>query len=92
VRLAAIDVNQPIPLPILAVPSAGRTPTEDPTGEASAAAAVAGPLPQRSLPVPYFKLTIPEPYAFRAATVASPMPVPELSQPAAPATPRTPGK
>ena len=65
IRLPSVDVNQPIPLPILAHPTADRAPLDDPTLEASAEAALAAPLPQRTKAIPYFRLTPPDPYENR---------------------------
>ena len=62
IRLPSPDVNQPIPLPILAQPTADRAPLDDPTADASAEAAVAAPMPQRTAPVPYSRTTLPDPY------------------------------
>jgi hypothetical protein len=62
IRLPSVDANQPIPLPILAHPSADRAPLDDPTLEASSDAALAAPMPQRTKTVPYFRVTLPDPY------------------------------
>jgi hypothetical protein len=59
------DVNEPLALPILAQPVPDRAPLEDPTGDASTAAALAAALPQRVIPAPFLRLTIPEPFEFR---------------------------
>ena len=65
VRLPSEDVNQPAPLPILARPTPDRASLDDPTGDASAAAALAASMPQRTNPVPYFRVTLPDPFADR---------------------------
>ncbi|HZY88690.1 MAG TPA: hypothetical protein VFE78_27955 [Gemmataceae bacterium] len=65
VRVASPDANAPVPLPVLARPASDRAPVEDVTGEASAAAAVAAPMPQRTTPAPFLKLTVPDPYEHR---------------------------
>jgi hypothetical protein len=65
VRVPSPDVNQPIPLPVLARPASDRAAVEDVTGEASAAAAVAAPMPLRTTPAPFLKLTVPDPYEHR---------------------------
>ena len=62
VRLPSPDVNQPIPLPILAQPTADRASLDDPTGDASAEAALAAAMPKRTMPVPYSRLTLPDPF------------------------------
>ena len=65
VRLPSADAGQPPPLPILAQPTADRAPLDDPTVEASASAATAATMPQRTNPVPYFRVTLPDPFANR---------------------------
>jgi hypothetical protein len=62
IRQPSVDANQPIPLPILAHPTADRAPLDDPTLEASADAALAAPMPQRTKAVPYFRVTLPDPF------------------------------
>jgi hypothetical protein len=81
IRLPSVDANQPIPLPILAHPTADRAPLDDPTLEASAEAALAAPLPQRTKAVPYFRVTLPDPYDNRRPL--------SLPTPADDGTPRT---
>jgi hypothetical protein len=65
VREASPDVNQPVPLPRLARPALDRAPVEDVTAEASTAAALAAPMPQRTTPARFLKLTVPDPYEHR---------------------------
>jgi hypothetical protein len=65
VRVPSVDVNQPIPLPILARPVADRAPLDDPTTDASAEAALAAPIPSRTTKAPFLKLTLPDPYDHR---------------------------
>ncbi len=65
VRLPSADVNQPPPLPILARPTPDRASLDDPTGDASTAAALAASMPHRVNPVPYFRVTLPDPFADR---------------------------
>jgi hypothetical protein len=62
IRLPSVDASKPIPLPILAHPTADRAPLDDPTLEASADAALAAPLPRRAQGVPNFRVTLPDPY------------------------------
>ena len=81
VRVPSPDVNQPVPLPVLARPASDRAPVEDVTGEASAAAALAAPVPQRTTPAPFLKLTVPDPYEHRRP-LGLPVP-PERSAPVA---------
>lgn len=65
VRVASPDVNQPLPLPTLARPAPDRAPVEDVTGDASTTAALAAPMPRRTRPAPFLKLTVPDPYENR---------------------------
>lgn len=65
IRLPSEDVNLPAPLPILARPTPDRASLDDPTGDASAAAALAASMPSRTNPVPYFRVTLPDPFADR---------------------------
>jgi hypothetical protein len=65
IRVPSPDVNQPIPLPILARPFTDRASLEDPTLEASAAAAVAAPIPPRVHKAPFLKQTVPDPFDHR---------------------------
>jgi hypothetical protein len=86
-RIAAVDIEQPVALPILAQPVAERASLEDPTMDASTAIALAAVLPQRAQPVPFLRLTVPEPYENRRPlTLAIP---PEATDPWT-ATPQTP--
>jgi hypothetical protein len=65
VRVPSVDVNKPIPLPILAKPSSDRAPLDDATIEASNAAALSGTVPARTKPAPFLKLTLPDPFENR---------------------------
>ncbi len=65
IRLPSVDANLPIPLPILAQPTADRASLDDPTLEASADAARAASMPQRTQPVPYFRVMLPDPFDYR---------------------------
>ena len=62
IRLPSVDANQPDPLPILARPTVDRASLDDPTIEASAEAATAALMPQRTKAIPYFRVTLPDPY------------------------------
>jgi hypothetical protein len=88
VRLPSPDVNRPVPLPLLGQETPDRAPLDDPAAEASLAAALAAPLPQRTTPAPFLRLDVPDPFENRR-TVRLPAP---LEEPAAPvsASPRTP--
>jgi hypothetical protein len=76
IRAASPDVNQPIPLPILAQPVSDRAPLDDPTADASTAAATSAPIPPRTRKAPFVKRTLPDPYDNRRTEV----PVPEESK------------
>jgi hypothetical protein len=65
-RMPSVDVNQQPPLPLLTPRSVSdRASLEDPTTEVSANAALSAALPQRTRPVPFLRLTIPDPFANR---------------------------
>jgi hypothetical protein len=64
-RIPSVDVNKPIPLPILAQPVTDRAPLDDATGEASTAAALSAPMPRRTTPAPFLRLMLPDPYEHR---------------------------
>ncbi|HTU94177.1 MAG TPA: hypothetical protein VMF69_29125 [Gemmataceae bacterium] len=86
VRVPAIDVNQPIPLPIQSRPVPERASLEDPTLATSTAAALAAPIPSRSSKAPFLNLTLPDPYHRRRGEV----PAPEESKEFPLGTPQTP--
>jgi hypothetical protein len=65
VRWTSPDVNQPIPLPILAGPVSDRISLDDPTGEISHSAALAQTVSDRTSPAPFLRLTLPEPFEHR---------------------------
>jgi hypothetical protein len=65
VRIPSVDVNQPIPLPILAQPASNRASLEDATAEASRNAAFATSPPVRSTPAPFLKIDLPDPFENR---------------------------
>jgi hypothetical protein len=74
------DVNQPIPLPILARQVHDRASLDDPSGEASLAAALAPTVPDRTTPAPFLKLNLPDPFEHRNAVRLRKAP-PEISLP-----------
>jgi hypothetical protein len=90
VRLPSIDVEQPIPLPILAQPHRDRASLADPTLEASVAAALAPVTVARTAPMPFTPLNLPDPFensqAIRLRYTPDELPTPP------PITPRTPKK
>jgi|SRR5262245_9297946 len=89
IRLESMDVNKPIPLPILGQAQPDRAPLTDPTFEASLAAALAGQVPARRAPAPFLRLTLPDPFehthAVRLRTALPEAPSPPNAQPRRPA-------
>ncbi len=65
VRWPSPDVNQPIPLPILAQPIPDRVPLDDPTVAVSHSAALAETFPGRTDSAPFLRLTLPDPFEHR---------------------------
>jgi hypothetical protein len=65
VRVPLVDVNEPPPLPRLGEPAPDRAPLDDPTLDASLAAALAASPPARTAPAPFLRLTLPEPFENR---------------------------
>ena len=61
-QVASEDVAIPPMLPLTATPLSARIPLEDPTQDASTAVVLRAELPARSTPVPFTRLTRPEPY------------------------------
>jgi hypothetical protein len=80
VHVASIDVELPVALPILARPDADRVPLEDPTADDSLAAALAAVPPVRSVPVPFHREALPDPFE-NAQTVRLKTPPPEETTP-----------
>ncbi len=72
IRVPSPDVNQPIPLPIRAKPVSDRASLDDPTLDASTAAATAAPIPPRTRKAPFRKETLPDPYDHRRTDVPAP--------------------
>jgi len=79
------DVNQPIPLPILARQVTDRASLDDPSGDACQAAALAAKVPDRTTPAPFLRLTIPDPFehrnAVRLRTEPPPISLPAITPP-----------
>jgi hypothetical protein len=90
VRLPGPDVNQPVPLPVLAAPAPDRGSLDDPTADFSAAAAQSGPVPARAAPAPFARVSLPDPFENRDAVRVREAP-PEKGDPVT-AAPRPPGK
>jgi hypothetical protein len=92
VRVPSVDVNQPIPLPVLAQPVSDRASLDDPTADASVTAALAAPIPSRTTKAPFLKRTLPDPYDHRRSrTTAAPeeQTEPPLGTPQTPSQPAT---
>jgi len=89
-HVASADVNKPMPLPLLARPVTDRASLEDPTTEASAAAATAATVPQRTNPVPFQRLSVPDPFENRGTIQLKETPAEDTTPPLA--SPRTPGR
>jgi hypothetical protein len=65
IRVPSVDVNKPIPLPILAQPVSTRAPLDEVTSDASLAAALAAIPPGRTTPAPFLKQNLPDPFENR---------------------------
>lgn len=62
IQLPAVDVNKPLPIPMLGQPKQDRAALDDTTLEASQAAALARVRPRRTGPVPFTPLNLPDPF------------------------------
>jgi hypothetical protein len=62
VKIVTPDVAVPVTLERMAQPVAEKVATTDPTLDASKAAVLSEPLPSRETPVPFLKLTLPDPF------------------------------
>ena len=92
VRVSSVDVNQPIPLPVLAQPVSDRASLDDPTADASVSAALTAPIPSRTTKAPFLKRTLPDPYDHRRSQkTAAPeeQTEPPLGTPQTPSQPAT---
>lgn len=87
VRVASEHVAIPPELPVLGTAVSDRVTTDDATGEASTAAVLAAPLPYRSTPAPYARLTVPQPYEHRQAIAPVSSPEEEPTSETAPRPP-----
>ncbi len=85
-----VDVNRPPPLPMLGRPVSDRASLEDPTTDAAAAAATAATVPQRTNPVPFQRLSVPDPFENRGPVQLKETPAEDATPPLA--APRTPGR
>jgi hypothetical protein len=59
------DINEPIRLPILARPVVDRASLDDPSGDASQSAALVSTVPDRTIPAPFLRLNLPDPFEHR---------------------------
>jgi hypothetical protein len=84
---ASVDVNLPPSLPILAQPLPDRASLADATLDASAEAAVAAAIPRRTMPAPFLKMDVPDPYENRRPVH---LPVPDEPDTPASGSPATP--
>src|SRR5207302_661669 len=62
IRLPSLDVNTPLPIPILAKPATDRAPLGEPGFEASLDAALKRWTPTRDRPVPFVPINLPDPF------------------------------
>lgn len=93
IGLPSRDVARPVSLGYLGLPSLDRIPLEEPTAEASLASALAAAPPERTTPIPFTPLNLPDPFA-NAQTVKLRTPPAEetsplASQPRLPPAPTT---
>jgi hypothetical protein len=92
VHVPSVDVNQPIPLPVLAQPVSDRASLDDPTAAASVTAALAALVPSRTAKAPFLKRTLPDPYDHRRSqktAVPEEQTEPPLGTPQTPSQPAT---
>ena len=64
-RLPSVDVEKPVGLAVMAQPLPDRGALADPTLPASRVAVLAAPLPERTTPAPFLRLTLPDPFEHR---------------------------
>lgn len=83
-RVESEDASLPPPLPVLATPLPDRVPAEDVTTEASTQAVLAAPLPVRTAPAPYVRMSVPDPFENRKPLTVS-VPAEETAPQAGPA-------
>ena len=69
IRVPSPDVHEPLALPIVGQPVSDRASLDDPTDDASTAAALSAPIPARTTKAPFLKLTLPDPYDHRRTGV-----------------------
>jgi hypothetical protein len=89
VRLPSLNLDLPAVTPTLAQPRIERGSLDYPTAEFSTAMALTAPLPERTRPVPFVRLVLPDPFEHQQ-TARWKTPAPEEHVPAAAA--RLPGR
>jgi hypothetical protein len=62
IRLPAVDVDDPLPLPVLGQALPDRAPLTDPTADISRKAAVAASVAARATPFPFLRINLPDPF------------------------------
>jgi hypothetical protein len=62
IRLPSLNADQPAPAPLLAQPRSERGAVNHPTADFSTTTALAAPLPERTRPVPFVRLVLPDPF------------------------------
>jgi hypothetical protein len=82
IRLPSVNVHEPPALPRLAAPVADRASLDDPTIDASSAAALAAPPAARPGPAPFQRFNLPDPFEHRLTLRSTPLPDDNHSPPA----------
>lgn len=83
-RLPTRDVSEPTPLPVVARTVNDRASLEDPTADFSSAKVIQATVRNRTSPVPFQKINLPEPFEFKARvspvtdepSIVAPVPMP----------------
>jgi hypothetical protein len=87
-RVRSEDVTIPPPLAPIATPLPDRVPLDDPAEGASAAAALAAKVPQRTAPAPYLRVALPDPFEHRRPLTLPPAGEATMPQVEGPRPPR----
>src|SRR5205823_1983199 len=89
VHVASVNLNGPLPLPIMGLPVREPSSSDDATSEFSLSVALAATPPWRTNLAPFIRLSIPDPFEHHPAA-RLPVELPESSMPvtAAPRVPR----
>jgi len=88
VRVRSEDVTVPPPLAPVARPLPDRVPLDDPAEGASAAAALAAKVPERTAPAPYLRVALPDPFEHRRPLTLPPAGEATMPQVEGPRPPR----